>query len=254
MTSEVVAIRRYPVKGLNAEELDTVDLTVGEGLPHDRRFAIAHGSTQFDAAMPHWLPKSNFLMLARDEKLAQLDATFEADSGVLTIKRSGKQVSRGNITDTTGRMLIGQFLSGFLAGSARGAPKIVESSDQMFSDVPQKCLSLVNLASVRDLERVVRSPVDPTRFRANIWIDGLPAWQELTWSGKEIGLGPIRLKVIDAIARCAATNVDPQTAKRDLNIPLALQRGFGHVNMGIYAEVIAPGALRLGEPLDPPSG
>ena len=183
MTAEVAAIRRYPVKGLNAETLEEVDLAVGEGLPHDRRFAIAHGSTRFDTAAPQWMPKTNFLMLARDEKLAQLDASFDADSGLLTIRRDGKRVSRGNITEAMGRMLIGQFLASFLAGATRGAPKIVEAPGHMFSDVPQKCLSIVNLASVRDLERVVRQPVDPLRFRANVLIEGLPAWQELEWSG-----------------------------------------------------------------------
>ena len=75
----VVAIYRYPVKGLSAEKMDRVVLTPGECLPHDRRFAIALGSTRFDPERPEWLPKTHFIMLMRDEKLAQLQTHFDAE-------------------------------------------------------------------------------------------------------------------------------------------------------------------------------
>jgi uncharacterized protein YcbX len=117
----------------------------------------------------------------------------------------------------------------------------------MFSDVREKCLSLINLASVRDLERVVRRPVDPLRFRANLYVEGLAAWAEFDWSGGEIEMGGARLRVIGRIERCTATNVDPETAARDMNIPLALQRGFGHVDMGIYAKVLTAGEITVGD-------
>ena len=47
--------------------------------------------------------------------------------------------------------------------------------------------------------------------------------------------------------RCAPTNVDPETAARDMNIPQALKRGFGHVDMGVYAEVVTGGEVATGE-------
>ena len=249
MTANVADIYRYPVKGLNAESLESVALEAGQGLPHDRRFAIAHGSTQFDPKAPKFLPKTHFLMLMRDEKLAQLHAAFEAESGTLTIERDGKQVARAKITEPTGRTLIGQFFASFMAGAARGTPKLLEAEDHVFSDNGVKSVSLINLASVRDLERVVRAPVAPLRFRGNIHIEGLPAWKEFDWVGKEIEVGGVRLKVDEPIERCAATNVDPQTAARDLNIPLALQRGFGHVTMGIYATVLDGGVIKKGDSL-----
>jgi uncharacterized protein YcbX len=65
----------YPVKGLSAEKLDRVTLTRGECLPLDHRFAIALGSTAFDPARPEWLSKTHFIMLMRDEKLAQCGLT-----------------------------------------------------------------------------------------------------------------------------------------------------------------------------------
>ena len=59
MAVTVTDICRYPVKGLSAEHLERVALEPGEGLPHDRRFALAHGATTFDPHNPQWLPKTN---------------------------------------------------------------------------------------------------------------------------------------------------------------------------------------------------
>ena len=252
MGTTVVDICRYPVKGLSAESLEQISLTPGESLPHDRRFALAHGSTKFDTRNPQWLPKSNFLMLMRDEKLAQLRAAFEPEIGMLTIERGGKQVVRAKATEPIGRTLIGQFFASFMAEASRGTPRLVEAPGHMFSDVPEKCLSIINLASVRDLERVMRRPVDPLRFRGNIYLEGLPAWAEFGWAGQDISLGTARLKVTAPINRCGATNVDPETAARDLNVPLALQNGFGHVKMGIYAAVTGAGEISKGDALTPP--
>jgi len=253
MTATIADICRYPVKGLTDEHLERVALAPGEGLPHDRRFALAHGSTRFDPAAPKWMPKTNFLTLMRDERLAQLRARFDPESRVLTIERAGRPVVRADATTPTGRALIGQFFAGFMGDSARGAPRLVEASGHMFSDTPPKVVSIVNLASVRDLERVVRRPVDPIRFRANVYLDGVAPWAEFNWIGGEIALVGARLRVDARINRCAATNVDPETAARDMNIPRILQAGFGHVDMGIYAAVIAGGDIGVGDSLTAPA-
>ena len=66
--------------------------------------------------------------------------------------------------------------------------------------------------------------------------------------GREIAIGSgARLKVVKRIVRCAATNVDPQTGERDLAIPDTLLRTWGHADCGIYAEVIAPGDIAIGD-------
>jgi len=247
MTAAITQIHRHPVKGLNAEPLARAALTPGEGLPHDRRFALAHGSTAFDTQAPEWRPKTNFLMLMRDEKLAQLRISFDEETGDLAIHRAGKQVVRAKATEPLGRTLIEQFFAGFLGAAARGTPKLLEAPGHMFTDTPEKCLSLINLASVTDLERVMRADVDPLRFRANIYFEGAPAWAEFDWIGKEIEIGPARLRVTARIDRCAATSVNPVTAARDMNVVKALQRGFGHIDMGVYAEVIGGGEIATGD-------
>ena len=78
----------------------------------------------------------------------------------------------------------------------------------------------------------------------------MPAWKELDWVGREIKISGVRLKVLSEIKRCPATSVNPETAERDVNVPLTLQRGFGHFNMGIYAEVLNDGKIAAGDSLN----
>jgi uncharacterized protein YcbX len=81
-------------------------------------------------------------------------------------------------------------------------------------------VSILNLASVAALEAVIGAPVDPLRFRANLYVAGWPAWHEFDLIDREIAVGPaVRLKGLKRIERCAATNVDPVTGTRDMTIP-----------------------------------
>ncbi|MBV9153885.1 MAG: MOSC domain-containing protein, partial [Alphaproteobacteria bacterium] len=114
-----------------------------------------------------------------------------------------------------------------------------------------KYVSLINTASIAALEEQVGAAVDPIRFRANVYFSGLPAWTELGWLEREIAVGGVRLRIVSAITRCAATQVNPATAARDLDIVGGLQRGFGHNLMGVYAEVLEGGDIAVGDPLIP---
>ncbi len=254
MTVTVTRICRYPVKGLSAESLERADLQPGEGIPEDRRFALAHGTTQYDPDAPRWLPKTSFLMLMRNERLAALDTAFDAATGVLSVQRNGKIVARGDVTTAVGRAMVEDFFAAYMARETRGRPRLVEAPRaHPFSDHANPVLSVINLASVQDLERVVGAPVDPVRFRANLYLEGAPPWAEFGWIDREIDLGGARLRVTARIDRCAATNVNPATAERDLNVPKALQRGYGHVDMGVYAAVVSGGTVAVGDGFEAPS-
>ncbi|MEZ5817042.1 MAG: MOSC domain-containing protein [Hyphomicrobiaceae bacterium] len=245
--ARVAALYRYPVKGLSPEPMQHVSLGVGETFPLDRAWAIENGPGGFDPDHPRYLPKIHFLMLMRDERLATLATRIEDDGETLVIKRDGKQVARGNLSTPIGRQLIEQFLAAYMKAELRGAPKIVSSPGHSFSDMKAKCVHVINLASVRDLERIMGRPLDPLRFRANVMLEGLPAWSELGWLGKRLTLGGVVLEVFHRTQRCDATNVDPGTAARDTAIPAALQRAFGHADFGVYGKVAGGGEIAVGD-------
>lgn len=241
-------IFRYPVKGLSGQALAAVELVDGRGMPLDRRWGLLSGSAADGQARSAWRPKSDFLTLLRHERLAALEAEFDSESVFLVVKRGGRAVARGRLDQPTGRMLLEQFFAAYLAGAAPGLPHLVEAADGAFTDLNAPYISLLNLASVRDLEaRVAKRAVDPRRFRANLWLDGVPAWAERNWIGRTLAVGAIRLRVEAPIGRCGATGVDPATGERDLNLVQILQRGYGHGECGVYARVLTGGAIAVGD-------
>ena len=243
----VTALYRYAVKGLSPEARDRVTLEPGGTMPFDRAYAIENGPGRFDPDNPRHLPKITFLMLMRDERLATLVTTFDDATETLTVSRAGKQVARGQLTTPLGRKMIEQFFAAYMQAELRGPPKVVSAPGHSFSDVAIKCLHVVNLASVRDLERVVGRPVDPLRFRANVYVDGIEPWAELGWVGRELTLGSVRTSIVDRTVRCDATNVDPQTGARDMGLPTLIRRTWEHGDLGIYAKIIGGGELAVGD-------
>jgi hypothetical protein len=244
----VASLYRYPVKGLTPEKIARATLAAGGGMPNDRRYAIAHGATAVDPAAPAWLPKSNFLQLSRNERLARLATRFDDASETLTVERDGKTVLRAQLGEPAGRMVVEQFFAAFMAGEARGAPRLLAGDHATFTDSAAKLISIIGLASVRDIARVVGADVDERRFRANVYLAETRPWQEFDWVGRTARLGAARIRFVERIGRCAATNVNPASAARDLNIPLTLERAFGHADCGVFAEVLEGGPVAAGDP------
>lgn len=249
----ISALYRYPVKGFAPQRLDEAALRPGETIAFDREWAVENGPGRFDPRNPKTIPKISFLMLMRNERLAALGAEFDEETKTLTLLRDGKQVARGALDTITGRQILEQFLAGYMADDLRGPPRILHAPGHSFSDVAAKCVHIVNLASVRELERVAGRTIDPLRFRANVYIDGAPPWAELDWLDREISLGGAELEVIDRTSRCDATNVDPSTGKRDMAIPATLMRALGHQDFGVYAMVSSGAVVRPGDEVIAPT-
>lgn len=253
MDPNVIDLCQYPVKGMNGTRVATATLEPGRGMPGDRRFAIARGGGA----------EVSFLGLTRHARLATLTAEFDASASVLTIARQGRSVARGDVGTPAGRATIEQFFSAYMAKELNGPARLMDAADNVedvratgtagsagttvaghvFVDPSHEHVHIINLASVRDLERVVGEPVDLRRFRANVIVDGIPAWSEFDWLDGDVSIGGVTFHVQERTERCAATNVNPVTAARDLNLPLTLRRGFGHLDFGVYARVVEGGCL-----------
>jgi uncharacterized protein YcbX len=248
--AKVNSIYRYPVKGLSPEPLAGTFLAPGQTLPGDRLYAIENGPSGFNPQEPRHQPKTRYLMLMRNERLAMLRTRFDDASHVLTIESDGRTAACGDLRTPAGRHGIESFFTQYCADELRGPPKVLHAPDHSFSDVARKVVSIINLASVSALETAIGVPVNPLRFRGNVYVEGWPAWHEFDLLGQEIAISEsARLKVVKRIVRCAATNVDPDTGARDLAVPETLLHSFGHADCGVYAEVIETGEITVGNEL-----
>src|SRR3954447_20779864 len=156
--AKLQSIYRYPVKGLSPERLSKVRLEPGQTLPADRKYAIENGPSGFDPAAPTYFPKTRFLMLMRDERLATLDTRYQDATHVLTIRGEARELARGDLSTQEGRLAIEAFFRRFMPKELAGPPKVLQAEGHSFSDVSAKVVSIINLASVAAIERLVDAP------------------------------------------------------------------------------------------------
>lgn len=245
----VTTLCSYPVKGLSAAPQDAVQLQADAFFPGDRLHAVENGPSGFDPAAPAYRPKTAFLMLMRDARLAALDSRYDPESHVLALRLEGVEAVRGDLSTAEGRAEVAAFLTFFMGEEARGALRILTApAGFRFTDsLRSGFVSLLNLATVRDLAERMGAPVDPRRFRMNLHFDGWPAGAELELVGRTLAIGGARLAVLKRTERCAAVNVNPDTAARDLNVVKGLARAYGHTDCGVYAKVVQAGRVAVGD-------
>ncbi|MBO6548218.1 MAG: MOSC domain-containing protein [Rhizobiales bacterium] len=243
----VHSLHRYPVKGLSAEDLDTVTVETGQCFPYDRAYAIENGPSRFNAKDPKFLPKINFLALMKHERLARLDTKFEAETETLTIFREGRQVAKGNLSTSIGRNMIEQFIAAFMKEELKGPPKLQSAPNHHFADCPEPLVHIITTASAKALEVILNDKVDLKRFRSNIVLETTTPWMEKQWVGKIIKIGEVEIEIIDETSRCAAINVDLETGQRGRSIPATLTQHFNNENFGVYGKIIKGGELKVND-------
>jgi uncharacterized protein YcbX len=242
----------HPVKGLSAQPLERVLLQPGKGIPHDRTFAFARPDGGYRPGSREGLRKQEFFALVSDHRLAGLDTHLDTDTDVLAVRVAGHQVLDADLRTEEGRDRAVRSFTRVLDLPPGVTPLLAREPGRRFTDAapagdgPMDWISMVNLASVRDLGSRTGTVVDPLRFRANVFVDGLPAWSELDAVGQEFDLGGVRVRCVRRTTRCAATEVDPATGHRDLPVVAMLDRTCGHRFMGTYLEVLTAGVVERG--------
>lgn len=241
MTLTLSRICRFPVKGLSGENLAQAHLVPGQGLPGDRRFALALASARFADHGAHWLPKDNFLTLARHPRLAALDTAFDDASGMLTICRNGKTLVRADILHLPGRLVVAHFFRAFLGEALLGNPRLVEAHGHNFTDDRRPLVSLIGAGSLAEAARVSGAPLDFIDLRTNLLIAGAAPWQEFGWMDREITVGAARLRIVGRIQRGGLPF--PAT------VATAMVENFGHRDLGVQAQVVKEGLITPGAPV-----
>jgi uncharacterized protein YcbX len=253
MTGRIAALWRHPIKGFTPQGLDAARLEAGGFFPGDRLYAVEDGPCGFDPAAPAHISKMKFAALVKMPELARARTLYDEATGELTVTTEGFVPFQGRLTTEPGRESFARWLAEFLeeqAPEADPGPLKVLAAPPGHGFVNSKngFVSILNLDSVRDLSRATSRPVDPARFRANVWVEGWGPWREYgLGAGGEFRLGGARLKLRDDIVRCLATHANPRTGVRDLDVMDALKAHQGHIFCGVYAEVTEGGGIAVGD-------
>ena len=237
---------RYPIKGLSPQPVPGIELEAGKPFPHDRIFAFARPGSPIDPEAPTWAKKGLFVMLMLDEALARVRTHLDTDTLAFTAHDGNRQVLAANLADPRQVAEVEAFFHR-LVPKLRAAPRLVRARGGHFMDKPDNVLSLINLATVRSLEERWGYVIDPLQFRANFYIDCARPWEEFDWIGADISIGDAAFRVDRRNGRCGATNVNPASGQRDLDLPGSLRASFGHKDLGVYLVVRHGGKVVIGD-------
>lgn len=244
----LVHIVRHPVKSAGYQELDRACLTEGRPLPFDRVWAVATDGATFDAAPPGWVPKMAFVRGAAEGRLQAIRAEFDEATGAVTLTHPDLAPFTGALPGD-GPALVDWLRP--LWPATRPAPRalVARADGGALTDVPEPWVAVLNLSSLRALGQRMNRVLSIHRFRGNLWLDGLAPWEEFDLIGREIAIGGARLRIEEPITRCTATTFEPATGRPGGDTLAALESGWGHRDLGVYARVVGSGSVALGDPV-----
>ncbi|WP_157968513.1 MOSC domain-containing protein [Streptomyces geranii] len=236
-------ICRYPVKGMTGQPMTDTVLIAGRGLPMDRLLGLSGGVIPAEADRNGWISSEALLRLRKNAELSRYQLAVEGEVLWLTAP-DGRRLRLG--LDADGLAASSERIGDWFPPGPLG-PVRFERPGAALWDWPDAPLSIINLDTLRAMAEAADVPVDPRRFRANLYVSGLGAWRELDLPGHRVRLGGAELEITFPTERCRATMVRPGSGKRDLNIPALLASRFGHLYCGVYARVVRGGPIAVGD-------
>ncbi len=244
---KLAAIYRHPVKSLGEERIAATVLEPNRHVAWDRVWAIAHGASNFDPADPKWHHCREFVRQTHAPTLARLSITFDDATRQLTLAHP----ERGEITldpdAPEGASALADWIAPLAEQGRPGPYSVCRIPDGAFTDAEERWITLASVRSRAVLEQRAGRPLEDIRFRINLWIDGMAPWEELELVGKDIVIGATRMRVMEPVERCRATEAGPQTGTHDTPVLSLLREATGAINFGIYAEVTEGGPIAEGD-------
>jgi MOSC domain-containing protein len=242
---KVVHLSLAPVKGMRMTRVDALELGP-TGARGDRAFLVVDPDHALQLTVrtprlleivPRW--DGETLTLAFPDG-SELRAVPEPGAPATTANYEGREIS--------GRLVDGPFAEAISAHLGHPAELLMrDDGERGADDAP---VTLMSSASLEALAPELGGAVpDARRFRMTIAIDGVEAWEEHGWSGREIAAGDALLRGIDPVPRCAVTTRDPERGATDAPVlkALATLRGKRDVTFGLWCEVLSPGRVRVGD-------
>lgn len=245
MTVTVAHIWRHPIKSHGRESLAQVRLTQGQTMPWDRVWAVAHEGARIDGTS--WAPCANFSRGSKAPALAAITSTLDEESEEIILRHPDKP----EITihpERNSEQLV-DWVKSLMPPNRAQSSRVVRVPGRGMTDSPFPSISINSLASNRAVATRLGQPLSPERWRGNIWLDGLDAWEEANWVGKSIRIGTVTLEIKEQITRCLATTANTDTGMRDADTLGAL-KSFGHQEFGVYGIVMQSGTVAVGDHIE----
>jgi uncharacterized protein len=242
-----------PVKSLALHHPDEIRLEAC-GVAENRRFYLVREDGRLFAGVHHGpLVRARAEWDEEDDRLI----IFLPDGGVVD---GAVRLGATELTDFWGHRVAGRVVQGpwaeALSDFARRPLRLVKA-DEPGGGVDVEPVTLSSEASAEELaRRAGRDTVDARRFRMLIEIAGCGPHEEDTWKGRAVSLGEALVEVTGPVPRCATTTRDPSTGIRDFDALRAIaayrgRRDRKEIDFGVYARVLEPGRVRVGDPVSP---
>ncbi len=246
-----------PVKGLALTRRDELALESFGALENrrfhllDERGRFVNGLTRLErslfAVVPRWDPEADTLAL-----------TFPDGSVVEGRVELGEPVSTWFYSrDELGRIVQGPWAQALSDYAGRELRLVRTDAPGRAIDRVDGSVSIVSDESVEELARQAGiDGADARRFRMLVGVAGGEPHQEDAWLGRHVRIGEAVVRVHEQVARCAITTKNPDTGERDLDTLRVIKayrgtRGAKHLDFGVYGEVVTPGRVRVGDPVEP---
>ena len=192
------------------------------------------------------MERVHFLTLKNSPSLNKYDFKFENQS--ITIFKENKEIASYSIYDK-------ENISKKLQELEPDLPiptyllknQLFPFYDTTNSSNVSNTISLINLNSIKDFSNKINKDVEFERFRGNIYVKNLYAFEERKWINKVISINKIQFKVLKNIPRCSATNLKINSSETDINLPNMLRKIYGNIDMGIYLAPLENGQVKVGD-------
>ena len=237
-----------PVKSLSFNNVDTLEIIKNIGIKNDRIFAFTNNLNFEDMELIKNDPLKReiykFLSLKKYPELNEYN--FLLENNFLILEFENKIILKTDINNQHEVKILCTKLEDMLP-NINNINLLKDSMNPFFDTMPNKSISLINLNSIKDFEKLSNYQVEHERFRGNIYVEDLDKWEERKLVGKVLSINDIKFKVIKEIPRCSATNIKPKTSDINLNIPFNLKKIYNHINLGIYLDPLNDGKINKGD-------
>lgn len=255
MSTNISSIHYCPVKSVSFQDIDQCKIDRNIGIVGDRIFAF---SQNLDLEQSKLFEKNPEERKGKWNKILTLKNTpvlnkynFLYQENKLTLTFNEKEIISINADDADARNDLNKKLIE-LESSLKQDIKLMKNEEYPFYDTSisnksefRNSISLLNINSIKDFENKIDRKIETSIFRGNLYFEGIDAWEERNWIGKNLKINKVSFKVEKNIPRCVAINLKPKSDDNSFNLLKILKQTYNHFDMGIYLTPLENGEINL---------